>query len=97
MLTATGLKFSQVCWSSQGAFIVWKSWTLTQRFILFCTDDKDFETIIKEQIVSKGIAHIQSGDVDEVSSKQNCTVHVLEETSTPALMLTLCTYNLGIS
>ncbi|KAG0084920.1 hypothetical protein BGZ92_009464 [Podila epicladia] len=27
-------------------------------------DNKDFEIIIKEQIVLKGIAHIQSGDVD---------------------------------
>lgn len=64
---------------------------------MFWTDDKDFETIIKEQVVSKGIAHIQSGDNDGVSSEQHCTVHVLEETSTSALMLTMYPSNLGIS
>ncbi|KAF9311213.1 hypothetical protein BG003_007663 [Podila horticola] len=37
-------------------------------------DDKDFETIIKEQVVSKGIAHIQSGDNDGLPPISNILI-----------------------
>ncbi|KAF9300808.1 hypothetical protein BGZ74_007492 [Mortierella antarctica] len=37
-------------------------------------DNKDFETILKEQIVVKGIAHIQSGDTDGLPPISNILI-----------------------